>query len=154
MPKIDLAALPRTNRTGYPAPFDAEVAGRFYHRLGPLTGLTHMTASHVTLHPGAWSAQRHWHNDEDEMVIMLSGEAVLIDDAGEHVMRPGDIASFPAGDTNGHHLVNRSEADCVFVAIGAGPAKEGGGYSDIDMIFGGDRGYYHRDGTPYPAERV
>ena len=28
MPRIDLEPIPQTNRTGYPAPFDAAVAGR------------------------------------------------------------------------------------------------------------------------------
>jgi hypothetical protein len=33
MPKLDLAAIPQTNATGYPAPFDAAVAGRWYRPL-------------------------------------------------------------------------------------------------------------------------
>lgn len=153
MPKLDLDSIPQTNATGYPVPFDQPVQGRWYRRLAPVGGLTHMGASHVTLKPGAWSSQRHWHEGEDELVVMLAGEAVLIDDAGEHVLRAGDVAAFPAGDGNGHHLVNRSDADCVFVAVGAGDRDGGGVYSDIDMLFT-KHGYTHRDGTPYPARRL
>ena len=148
MPKVDLAQIAQTNRTGYPAPFDQPVAGRWYRRLAPPAGLTDFGASHVTLKPGAWSSQRHWHDGEDELVIMLAGEAVLIEDGGETVMRAGDIASFAKGVRNGHHLVNRSDADCVFVAIGGG-TNTGGGYSDIDMLFTADDRYVHKDGTPY-----
>ncbi|MEO5938441.1 MAG: cupin domain-containing protein, partial [Sphingomonas sp.] len=117
---------------GYPSPFDAAVAGRWYRRLSPACGLSAFGASHVVLKPGAWSSQRHWHEGEDEAVIMLAGEAVLVDNDGEHVMRPGDIAAFPKNDGNGHVLQNRSDADCVFVAIG-GTGTSDCHYPDIDM---------------------
>ena len=153
MPKIDLDAIPQTNATGYPPPFDAEVQGRWYRRLAPVAGLSEFAASHVVLKPGAWSSQRHWHDGEDEMVVMLSGEAVLIEDDGETVVRAGDVIAWAKGSTNGHHLVNRSDADCVFVAIGAGPTA-GGGYSDIDMLFTDDGRYVTKDGVEYGAGRV
>lgn len=150
MPKLDLAAIEQTNRTGYPVPFDQPVAGRWYRRLAPVGGLTLLGASHVVLKPGAWSSQRHWHDDEDEFLVMLSGEAVLVEDGGETVLQPGDCVAFPAGAKDGHHLQNRSDADCSFVAVSAGDRNGTGGYSDIDMTFG-DGGYFHKDGTPYPA---
>lgn len=153
MPKLDLDSIPQVNATGYPDPYDQPVQGRWYRRMAPASGLTHMGASHVTLKPGAWSSQRHWHDGEDELVVMLAGEAVLIDNDGEHVMRAGDVAAFPAGDGNGHHLVNRSDADCVFVAVGAGDRDSGGGYTDIDMLFT-QQGYTRKDGTPYPTRRL
>ena len=149
MPKLDLDAIPQTNATGYPTPFDAEVQGRWYRRLAPVAGLTRMGASHVTLKPGAWSSQRHWHSEEDELLVMLSGEAVLVEDEGETVIRPGDVVAWAAGVENGHHLQNRSNVDCVFVAISAGAKdKDSGEYPDIDMVFDAE-GYARKDGTPY-----
>lgn len=154
MPKLDLAAIPQTNVTGYPAPHDAAVQGRWYRRLAPPAGLRLLGASHVTLLPGAFSSQRHWHRVQDELVVMLEGEAVLIDDAGETPVRPGDVLAFPAGEQNGHCLHNRSEAPCVFVAISAGDkAADSGEYSDIDMIFDAE-GYARKDGTRYDARRA
>ena len=154
MPKLDLDSIPQANATGYPPPFDAAVQGRWYRRLAPPGGLTRMGVSHVVLKPGAWSSQRHWHGSEDEFVVMLFGEAVLVDDTGEHVMRPGDCAAFPANQQNGHHLQNRSASDCAFIAISAGDkASDTGEYPDIDMVFG-PGGYARRDGTPYPAKRL
>jgi uncharacterized cupin superfamily protein len=153
MPRIDLTQIPQTNATGYPPPFDAPVVGRLYRRLAPVAGLTHVGASHVTLLPGAWSSQRHWHADEDELIIMLAGEAVLIEAAGETVLQAGDVATFAAGVRDAHHLQNRTEQPCVFVAIGAGPKRLGGEYADIDMRFTPD-GYTHKDGTPYPTRRL
>lgn len=153
MPKLDLDTIPQSNATGYPAPFDAPVEGRWYRRLAPASGLTELGASHVTLKPGAWSSQRHWHEGEDELVVVIAGEMVLIDNSGETPMRAGDIAAFPKGDANGHHLVNRSDRDCVFVAIGAGDRDAGGSYSDIDMRFTGTS-YVRKDGTPYETTRL
>jgi uncharacterized cupin superfamily protein len=153
MPKIDIEAIPQTNATGYPPPFDSQVEGRWWRRLAPPSGLTQLGASHVVLKPGAWSSQRHWHEGEDELVIMLSGEAVLVEDDGEITVRPGDVLAWAAGVKNGHHLINRSDADCSFIAISAGDRSTGGGYSDIDMMFGAE-GYFHKDGSPYPAKRM
>ena len=148
MPKIDLQAIPQTNRTGYPPPFDGPVQGRWYRRLASATGLTEFGASHVVLKPGAWSSQRHWHDDEDELLVMIAGEAVLVEDGGRTVVRPGDVCAWAKGVTDGHHLINESDADCVFVAIGAGNQDGAGAYADIDMMFSGD-GYFRKDGTPY-----
>jgi uncharacterized cupin superfamily protein len=154
MPKLDLAAIPQTNRTGYPAPFDAPVQGRWYRRLAPPSGLAKMGASHVVLKPGAWSSQRHWHGEEDELLVMLAGEAVLVEDHGETRLTSGDICAWPAGVRNGHHLQNRGAVDCVFVAISAGEAeRDWGEYPDIDMMFDPD-GYARKDGSRYPASRI
>lgn len=154
MPKLDLDAISQTNATGYPDPYDKPVAGRWYRRLAPATGLTTMGASHVVLKPGAWSSQRHWHAAEDELLVMLSGEAVLVEDGGETVLRPGDVAAWPAGVRDGHHLQNRTEADCIFVVVSSGDRDaDHGEYPDIDMKFGPE-GYAHKDGTPYPAKRI
>ncbi len=153
MPKLDLDAIPQTNATGYPAPFDREVASRWYRRLAPASGLTDFAASHVVLKPGAWSSQRHWHDGEDEFLVMLSGEAVLVEDEGRTVLQAGDVCAWPKGTGNGHHLRNESEADCCFVVIGGGQ-RTGGGYSDIDMMFTADNRYTRKDGTPYDARRV
>jgi uncharacterized cupin superfamily protein len=154
MPKLDLAAIPQTNVTGYPPPYDEAVQGRWYRRLAPVAGLTLMGASHVTLAPGAYSSQRHWHRAEDELVVMLSGTAVLIDDHGETPVDPGDVLAFPAGEANGHCLHNRSDQPCVFVAISAGDRDaDSGEYPDIDMVFDAD-GYARKDGTRYEAARI
>lgn len=147
MPKLDLDAIEQTNATGYFAPYDREVQGRWYRKLMGPAGLSDFGASHVTLKPGAWSGQRHWHAEEDELVVILSGEAVLIDDHGRTAMRAGDVAAFPKGDGNGHHLVNESSADCVLLAIGK-VALSDCHYPDIDMhLFAGAGRQKRKDGS-------
>ncbi|HEV2817658.1 MAG TPA: cupin domain-containing protein [Allosphingosinicella sp.] len=148
MPKLDLAAIEPENSTGYPPPFDGPVQGRWKRRLGALAGLTELGACHVVLSPGAWSSQRHWHEGEDEFLVMLEGEAVLIEDEGETVLRAGDCVAWARGVENGHHLVNRSGADCAFICLSAGDPRAGGCYSDIDMKWTA-QGFVHKDGSPY-----
>ncbi len=149
MPKIDLETIHQTNRTGYPSPFDRDVQGRWYKRLGPASGMTDFGVSHVTLKPGSWSSQRHWHDGEDEFLVMLEGEAILVEDEGRTLLSAGDCAAWPKGTTNGHHLINESQKDCVFIVVGGG-TNSGGGYSDIDMMFTKEGIYVRKDGTPYP----
>ena len=153
MPKIDLDAIEQKNTTGYPPPYDADMAGRWFRRLAPAAGLTALGASHVVLKPGGWSSQRHWHELEDELLVMLTGEAVLIEDEGETVLKPGDIVAWAKGVRNGHHLQNRTDEDCSFIAISGGDkARDHGEYPDIDLIFTPE-GYSHKDGTPYPGTK-
>jgi uncharacterized cupin superfamily protein len=152
MPKVDLDTIEQTNRTGYPPPFNQDVAGRWYRRLAPASGLTDFGVSHVTLEPGAWSSQRHWHDGEDEFLVMIEGEAVLVEDHGRTVLGPGDLAAWPKGNTNGHHLINESDRSCRFLAFSGG-TNTGGGYSDIDMMWTPDDRYVHKDGTPYPESK-
>ena len=148
MPKLYLDEIPQTNATGYPPEYADKVQGRWYRKLGPASGLSDFGASHVTLKPGAWSSQRHWHEGEDEMLIMIAGEAVLVDDNGETVIRAGDVAAFPKNDGNGHVLINRSDADCVFVALGRlaiSPCY----YPDIDMIKPVGAGFKRKNGDDF-----
>ncbi|MBB6124341.1 cupin domain-containing protein [Sphingobium subterraneum] len=143
MPKIDLSAIPQTNTTGYPAPYAQTVAGRHVRRLASATGLSDFGVSQVVLKPGAWSSQRHWHEGEDEFLVLVAGAAVLVDDGGRMPLVPGDCAAFPKGDGNGHHVVNESDGDAVFVVVGAitnGTAH----YPDINMIYDGGTGRYLR----------
>ncbi len=108
----------------------------------------------MVLEPGGYSSQRHWHREEDELVVMLEGEVVLIEDAGETLVRPGDVLAWPAGVPNGHRVHNRSDADCVFIAISGGDRdKDSGEYRDIDMVFDA-KGDARKDGTRYPARRT
>lgn len=148
MPKLDLAAITPVNRTAYPPPHDKAVDGRWQQRFGALAGFAHLGANRVTLDPGAWSSQRHWHHGEDELVVMLAGEAVLVEDDGETVLHPGDICVWAAGVPNGHVIQNRSTVPCTFLAVSAGDASAGGVYSDIDMMWG-PQGFTRKDGTPY-----
>jgi uncharacterized cupin superfamily protein len=149
MPKIDPTTLPAISRSGYIAPHHLPVAGRHWRAIGAAAGLTHFGANLVTLEPGAWSSQRHWHSHEDELVVMISGEAVLVEGDGETPLRPGDIATFTAGAANGHHLQNRSTAPAVFLAIGNDdPVNDQCHYPDVDMHYAPASGFTTKPSGP------
>jgi uncharacterized cupin superfamily protein len=154
MAKIIPHTLPEASGSRYPAPFDAPCKARSWRRLGEAAGLTQFGVNLVRLPPGTWSSQRHWHKEEDELVYVLEGELVLVTDAGEETMRPGECAGFKAGVRDGHCLQNRSSADAVMLVVGTRSDADEGEYSDIDMKFTGARysgkgRYTKKDGTPY-----
>ncbi|HSZ52482.1 MAG TPA: cupin domain-containing protein [Caulobacteraceae bacterium] len=150
MKRIDIQATPVRVGSGYPPPHAAPCAARIRRRLGDAGGLTAFGVNQLTLPPGAWSSQRHWHSTEDEFVMVLSGEVVLITDAGEETLRAGDCAAFPAGEPDGHHLINRGPANAVVLEVGTRRPDDRTVYSDIDMIAEpGEDGFRHRDGAPY-----
>ena len=149
MPKLDLDSIEPTNRTGYPPPYAEQMSRRHFRRVGPAAGLVDFGVSHVVLQPGGISSQRHWHEGEDEFVVMLEGDAVLVEEGEETVMRAGDCAAFPKGVANGHHLVNRSDRDCVFIAIGKMAATDCH-YPDIDLhLDAASSRFVHKDGSAY-----
>ncbi|MET0371020.1 MAG: cupin domain-containing protein [Sphingobium sp.] len=148
MPRIELDTIAQTNSTNYPAALAGAVAGRFVRRLAPPFGVEDYGISHVVLKPGAASSQRHWHEEEDEFVVMLSGEAVLVEEGSRTAMRPGDLAVFPKAVANGHQLLNESAEDCAFIAISGVPTGRAH-YPDVDLHYPGTGGYCHKDGRPW-----
>lgn len=151
--RIDPSTLPARTGSLYPATYGAVCAGREKRQLGNAAGLSQFGVNHVRLPPGTWSSQRHWHAIEDEFVYILEGEVWLVTDAGDELLRAGDSAGFPGGVPDGHCLQNRSDADVVYLEVGARHPDDHGEYSDIDMKFGGRRydgkgEYTRKDGTP------
>ena len=149
MPKIDVAAVPRRKGSNYPPPFDAPCATRTRQRLGDAGGLRDFGVNLMTLPPGGWSSQRHWHTHEDELVYVLEGEVTLVEDGGETVLRAGECAAFPKNTGNGHHLINRSSTMAVYLEVGSRDPQDVTMYSEIDMMSPNTDGrYVHKDGTP------
>jgi len=155
MPKVDVKSAPVKTACAYPAPYDKACEGRSKIALGDLGGLDQFGVNLTRLAPGAASAQKHWHKNEDELIYLLEGEAVLVEDDGETILRAGDVATFKAGISVGHMLVNRSGADVVLLEVGTRAADEVATYTDLDVDMsvekekGGDWRVLHRDGRPY-----
>ncbi len=152
LPALDPATVAAKVGTDYPKVFAGPVMGRERRRLGDPLGLTQFGVNLTRLGPGVMSAQRHWHSHEDEFIMVVEGELVLITDGGEQVLGAGMAAGWPAGATDGHHLVNRSDADAVYLEVGSRDAEDEVDYPDIDMRLekaGGKRTFVRRDGTAY-----
>jgi len=153
MPIIDdPMQIPGRRGTIYPAPFAQGFEGRVKRALTEALGLTQFGVNVTTLEPGAQSSHRHWHAREDECVYLLSGELVLVTDEGERVLKPGMAAGFPAGEANGHHLVNRSAAPATYLEIGTRADDEDATYSDVDLRGekrDGQFRFFKKSGEPY-----
>lgn len=150
--KIDLATVETAIGTTYPPPFHQPCKARERKQLGDAAGLTQFGVNLLRLKPGVWSAQRHWHTHEDEFIYVVSGEVVLVTDAGEETLRAGDAAGFKAGEPDGHCLQNRSNAEAVVLEVGTRLEEDGAFYPDIDLVAtagGKPVPYTQRDGTPY-----
>jgi uncharacterized cupin superfamily protein len=150
MPKIDLDAVPQRMGSGYPPPLDAPCAGRTRRRVGNAGGLRDFGVNLMTLPPGGWSSQRHWHSHEDEFVQVLQGELTLVEDGSRTVLKALDCAAFPKGTGNGHHLINESAEPAVYLEVGSRHPDDVTTCSDVDMMsanLGG--GFTHKDGRPY-----
>lgn len=145
---------PKPTSPPFPPEMVARVAsGREKRILGDAFGLTNFGVNLTRLAPGGQSALRHAHGKQDEFVYLLEGEAILITDAGETVLKPGMCAGFKAGTGDAHHIVNRTKQDVVFLEVGDRSAGDSVTYPDDDVlaVYGPDGKwkYSRKDGTSY-----
>lgn len=153
LPIVASEAAPRAKNTNYPEPFAARVANRLKRPLGDPFGLTNFGVNHTRLGPGAWTALRHAHTVQDEMVYVLEGNPTLITSDGECLLEPGMCVGFKAGSGNAHHLVNHTNKDVVLLEIGDRSPGDGATYPDDDLQASLDESgkwrFTRKDGSPY-----
>jgi uncharacterized cupin superfamily protein len=147
---------PRTRPSNYPpaivALLDAKLAGRHKRPLGEPFGLRNFGVNLTRLAPGAISALRHAHALQDEFIYVLEGTPTLVTNAGETPLAPGLCAGFRAGSGDAHQLVNRSDADVLYLEIGDRTPSDSATYPDDDLaarLVDGQWRFTHADGTPY-----
>jgi len=145
-------APPRTKPSNYPEPFFSRMARREKRALGDLFGLTNFGVNLTTLAPGSESALLHRHSKQDELIYVLEGEPTLVTDEGELTLRPGMCAGFPAKG-RAHQLVNRSDAQVVYLEVGDRSPGDEGTYpnDELQAVMGPDGkwAFTHKDGQPY-----
>ena len=149
MPKVTLPPLVQAEDSPHPI-LGSGLGPYAYQLMSDPGGLTQFGAFVEELPPGSASGHRHWHETEDEMILMLSGEVVLCEE-DETPLRAGDVAAWPAGHPVGHCLVNRSDAPARYLVIGTRNGRDTIHYSDHDLITHKDgtaRRYTRADGTP------
>src|SRR5437660_1744879 len=76
MPKIDIAKIAPRLGSSYPQSFKAPIVGREKYALGDAAGLTQFGVNLTRLKPGAASSQRHWHENEDELIFVIKGAVI------------------------------------------------------------------------------
>jgi uncharacterized cupin superfamily protein len=120
-------------------------------------GLTQFGAYVQTLQPGSRSSERHWHEEEDEFLYMLSGEATVIEEDGAHLLQPGDAACWPAGTANAHQVVNRSGAPCSYLIFGTRMARDVVHYPEAGRVLRDEDGRWRllrADGSLIKGGRI
>jgi uncharacterized cupin superfamily protein len=146
-------APPRTRPSIYPEPFASLVANREKRPLGDLFGLTNFGVNLTRLPPGGISALRHAHARQDEFIYIVEGTPTLITDTGETPLHPGMCAGFKATTNNAHCLVNKTDADVLYLEVGDRFPGDAVTYPDDDLqaVQGSDGQwrFFHKDGTPY-----
>jgi uncharacterized cupin superfamily protein len=155
MPKIDISKIAPRLSSAYPPAFKAATEGRAKYALGDAVGLNQFGVNLTRLKPGAASSHRHWHENEDEFIFVLEGEIVLIEDTGETLLGPGDAAGFKAGVANGHHLINKSSREALYLEVGTRAPTERSHYPDVDLAGQKDeRGFRftRKSGEPIPPD--
>lgn len=153
VPIVATEAPTRAKPSNYPEPFLPRVAGRTKRPLGDPFGLTSFGVNHTRLAPGAWSALRHAHTVQDELVYVLEGNPTLVTSEGEMLLSPGMVVGFKAGSGNAHHLVNHTEKDVVLLEVGDRQPGDSATYPDDDIQAALDEAgkwrFTKKDGTPY-----
>lgn len=150
MPKVRIP--PMTAASGYDAVAGVDLGPYAEASLGDAAGLTQFGMRIETLPPGSRSSLRHWHEHEDELVYVLAGELVLIEDT-ETSLRAGEAAAWKAGSAVGHCLANRGVADATYLVIGTRALCDTVHYPDDNLVFikdGPSRSFTRGDGTPLP----
>lgn len=144
--------VPNRTTSNYPDEFKPFIAGRIKQALGNAVRLKNFGVNLVKLAPGSCSALRHWHTLQDEFIYVIEGEVTLITNAGKQILKSGMMAGFPAGEEDGHQLVNYSDAIVIYLEIGDRTADDKVNYPDDDLIAGFTPDgwkFTHKDGSIY-----
>lgn len=102
-------------------------------------GLTQFGAFIEILPPGSRSSMRHWHSDEDELILVLEGQVTLNEGDVVAVLKAGDAATFRAGEPVGHFLENLSSSPTRCLVVGTRAALDRMTYPDHDRVCVRDR---------------
>jgi uncharacterized cupin superfamily protein len=74
------------------------------------------------LGPGEPMAMYHWEADQEDFLV-LAGEALLIVEGQERLLRRWDLVHCPAG--TGHTIVGTGDGACLVLAVGARDRSKG-----------------------------
>jgi len=94
---------------------------RFGARRAPVStriGAAKLGYAVITLLPGKRAWPYHSHHVIEEMFYILSGEGTLRHAGEEYPLRAGDFICAPADPQQAHQIVNTSEGELSYIALG------------------------------------
>lgn len=119
-----------------------------------------MGVGEVELAPGSATGLLHYHHGADEMIYVLEGEVILVEEGKDDmVLTAGDAAGWKANDKIGHTIENRSDKPARILEIGTRPPEDTAVYVGLDLLYrarhGADISIRSRAGKQYePGEEV
>ena len=104
------------------------------HRIGG--GL--IGASMAEVEPGSKLWPYHTHHANEEWVIVLRGEPTLRTPEGEHVLKEGDVVSFPRGKDGAHQIMNRTDSPVRVLMLSSMVGPDIVDYIDSGKVYATD----------------
>lgn len=103
--------------------------------------------------PGNASWPYHFEVVGEEWLLVIEGELTLRTPDGEHVLRAGDVACFPAGAAGAHAVRNHSDAPVRYVMPSTkAPYGDAVVYPDSGTFYVTGRGFNHRGRLGEPVD--
>lgn len=102
--------------------------------VGERLGAEQMGASLYELAPGQKTFPYHWHQVQEEWLIVLGGEPTLRVPDGERRLAPGDCVAFKRGPDGAHSIRNETEEPVRLLLLSSGRD------SDVEVAFYPDSG--------------
>ena len=92
--------------------------GMRFKELGEYGGCSRVGVCIEELAPGKQTCPAHYHMLEEEHLLVMDGNVTLRLGERRFELQPGSYVCFPAGQKQGHTLINNSAAVCRYLIIG------------------------------------
>lgn len=74
--------------------------------------------------PKIFSAPYHWHTGEEELVIVLEGEATVRNDDQFRILKPGDLIYYATGADSVHQMYNHTDKPFKYFVLSSQSADD------------------------------
>lgn len=105
-----------------------------YKEIATVFGAKRLGFLLCTLDPKTFSCPYHWHTEEEELVIILEGEAMLRKNGEFRKVKAGDLIYHGTGPTTAHHMYNHSEIPLRYFVLSTQFPQESCHYPDSRKV--------------------
>jgi uncharacterized cupin superfamily protein len=70
-----------------------------------------------SMDPKTFTYPYHWHTAEEEVIIIIEGEATVRCNNQFRIVKPGDFIFYNTGPENVHQMYNHTDKICKFLAL-------------------------------------
>jgi uncharacterized cupin superfamily protein len=98
-----------------------------------LPGAERLGATVYELGPGNF-VPYHFHHGSEEMLVVLDGEMTMKTEAGERLVRRGEVVIFPVGPAGAHGFRKEGEGRCRYLVADSKQMPEVAEYPELGQI--------------------